>query len=165
MKITKRSDLHRAWARLLDMVENTGTAAYECVKIRGMQCTSYNIGFNDDPNVYEFAIAILEERPVFVGDVVYTINGDERKITGVNEYGSLESGSRTSSKNYLTWEAPNPKPTVTINGKTFLAPVITHEACTAWIVINETCFSFASRHERDAVGAELIKLLTPEISQ
>ena len=67
----KRSDLFREWARVIDMCEGTGLDPIECLRIDGIPCHLKNPLFNDDPECYVFAVAILEGKPLFVGDEVY----------------------------------------------------------------------------------------------
>jgi len=79
MSTRKRSDLFREYARVIDMCEGTEVTAKQCVRIhqQGHGDTfmaiseGYSPEFTDPPNNYTFAVAILEGKPVFMGDVVY----------------------------------------------------------------------------------------------
>lgn len=70
----KRSDLHREWARVLDMCEGTNVDPKYCLKIDDKIVLFDHPVFNSDPNKYKFAVAIVEGRPVFVGDEVFVKN-------------------------------------------------------------------------------------------
>lgn len=79
MSTRKRSDLFREYARVIDMCEGTEVTAKQCVRIhqQGHGDTfmaiseGYSPEFTDPPNNYTFAVAILEDEPLFVGDKVY----------------------------------------------------------------------------------------------
>lgn len=79
MSIKKRSDLFREYARVIDMCEDTEINIDSCVKICGKidldPWKAY--AFTLNPKSYDFAVAILEGKPVFVGDKVY------HKTTGI----------------------------------------------------------------------------------
>ena len=72
----KRSDLYREWARVLDMCESIGIPPLLAVrKNGGCEFVEMSISaFNDDAD-YSFALAIIEDRPVFVGDTLYDSGG------------------------------------------------------------------------------------------
>lgn len=78
MSIEKRSDLFREYARVIDMCEGTGVSPEKCVRShqvgRGSSfitfADGFNPGFTDAPNIYDFAVAIVGGKPMFVGDVV-----------------------------------------------------------------------------------------------
>lgn len=68
----KKSDLYREWARVLDMCEGTAVKPEKCFYVDGFKgCIAVCPQFNKDPNTYNFAVAILEDKPVFVGDTLY----------------------------------------------------------------------------------------------
>jgi len=69
----KKSDLHREWARVLDMCEGTKVDPRTCWKYNG-KFIGFEPEFTDFPDRYEFMVAILEDKPVFVGDKVYANN-------------------------------------------------------------------------------------------
>lgn len=71
----KKSDLFREWARVIDMCEGTNVEPRECLKIDNEECHLKHPCFDEDPECYIFAVAILEGRPLFVGDEVYWKNG------------------------------------------------------------------------------------------
>lgn len=73
----KRSDLFRELVRVFDMCKGTGVDPIECVRMDGVISNTleelvygflsgyYTIGY------YTFAVAILEGKPLFVGDEAY----------------------------------------------------------------------------------------------
>lgn len=75
----KKSDLHREWARVLDMCEGTKVDPVDCWKI-GVRRPGIVPRFCEDLERYEFAVAILEDKPVFVGDVLYHESGSKHII-------------------------------------------------------------------------------------
>jgi len=75
-KIMKCSDLIRRWADVIDMCEETVVNPEDCVKWNGEKCgLSFLKGIFASSYSYTFAIAIVEGRPVFVGDVLYHRTG------------------------------------------------------------------------------------------
>ena len=68
----KKSDLYREWASVLDMCDGTNVDPNDCWKFNGEfknRCIEF-----DSCGKYEFMVAILEDKPVFVGDKVYANN-------------------------------------------------------------------------------------------
>lgn len=85
----KRSDLFRQYARVIDMCEGTNVNVLDCIKFNGVPWMELNRSTNDpefsrDPSCYGFAIAILEGKPLFVGNTVYHAT-DGKMI--ISEYG------------------------------------------------------------------------------
>lgn len=66
-------DLHVEYARVITMCEGTPVKPWRCVKYKG------DLIFTEHPALltsfdsrnYDFAVAIIEDTPVFVGDTVY----------------------------------------------------------------------------------------------
>ena len=118
-KITKRSDLFREYARVMDMCEGTNVSVNKCIKDKGkIGVINLNIDYFND---YEFALVIIEDRPVFKGDVLWT--KDSQQITvesGTNDNKIWGSDDRLFTCDFLSWKEP--KRTITINGKGFHAP-------------------------------------------
>ena len=106
----KKSDLHREWARVLDMCEGTLVNPVKCWKLGGL-LPMYYPDFGADPMRYEFAVAILENKPVFVGDKVY------------DQYDGSESivAYRPESLDGFGWHPP--KKTFMLNGVELPCPV------------------------------------------
>jgi len=87
--ITKRSDLFRQYARVIDMCEGTNVNALDCIKFNDRPLVERNKSnepeFILDPSCYDFAIAILEGKPLFAGDTVYCITKGSAMI--ISAYG------------------------------------------------------------------------------
>lgn len=95
----KKSDLYREWARVLDMCEGTNVNPYIAWKFGGIQAGG-RPEFIQDPDKYEFAAGIVENRPVFVGDKLYNIH------TG-SEYIAKDCSSVVRSElSCATWNPP-----------------------------------------------------------
>lgn len=108
----KKSDLYRERARVLDMCEGTDINPNDCCKYDGNLFDSNSKpSFNFDPKLYEFAVAILEDRPVFVGDALYA------KSTGE----SLVVSDSTLFLKDLSWDPP--KKTFILNGVELPCPI------------------------------------------
>lgn len=87
--ITKRSDLFRQYARVMDMCEGTNVSVLDCIKFSGrpwMKLNKHNNEpeFSCDLSCYDFAVAILEDKPLFIGDTVYHSTNGKMVIS---EYG------------------------------------------------------------------------------
>lgn len=70
-KKMKQTDLYREWARVLDMCEGNRVSPTDCWRIGGVKKFFYP-EFTADPDTYQFAVAILEDKPVFFGDKIYS---------------------------------------------------------------------------------------------
>jgi len=104
----KKSDLHREWARVLDMCEGTKVDPSECWKFDGEvknRCISF-----DSCGKYEFAVAVLEDKPVFVGDKIYS------KLCSA----MITVDCPISNSGYYSWNPP--KKTFMLNGEHLPCP-------------------------------------------
>jgi len=118
----KKSDLHREWARVLDMCEGTGVNPLKCVKFNGSS-VSFWPDFTLQPDKYCFMIAILEDKPVFVGDKVYANNCTlALTVEGRSEQkGYIFVGNCTNYDiSILSWNPP--KKTFMLNGEELPCP-------------------------------------------
>jgi len=78
-----KADLHREFARVIDMTNSTELQPHECVKMAGMGVVKIkNPCFHNNPQAYSFALAIVEGKPVFPGDTVYNKITGEKCIVG-----------------------------------------------------------------------------------
>lgn len=77
--IKTRADLFEAAAKMMRMCDKAGIP-YAC-KVGGYR-NEYagGLNFRDEPSIYEFPLAIVENRPVFVGDELYSINSGEKLV-------------------------------------------------------------------------------------
>ena len=97
------ADLHRAWANVLDMCEGTKIRPTDCFKFLDMART-YKPDFTGSPKNYTFAIGIVEDKPVFVGDTIWQCN---RKFIAD---GTLqEQMDECRDKTCFSWNPPKSK--------------------------------------------------------
>jgi len=120
------ADLHREWARVLDMCEGT-VVKPECTQ----KCVGGGITTHDDPSLsgtpefYEFPIAIVEGKLVWRGDELYygsrkyVATGRENRLVWLD--GDSTGGSANPDE--LSWNPP--RKTITINGEQIIAPLKT----------------------------------------
>lgn len=107
----KKSDLYREWARVLDMCEGTKVDPVDCWKFNGEvknRCISL-----DSFGKYEFAVAILEDKPVFVGDVVCHKSGSQHIVAGAANIAIVDWSE-------YSWNPPNK--TFLLNGEELPCP-------------------------------------------
>lgn len=108
----KKSDLYRKYADALDLCEKHGIDILQAVKYYGDTCNRCPV-FTDKADTYSFPVAVVEGKPVFVGDVLFNIYGVANTIKEVTNQDIF-------AKNY-TWEPPKPR-TFMLNGVEFPAP-------------------------------------------
>ena len=105
-----QEDLYLEYARIIIMVreynEKNGTNVkpWECVKLGNVFRREHgHPGFGGDPDDYTFAIAILEGKPVFVGDEIY-YKLDGKKV-------QIGTGGIIFNENNWSWTPPQKKRT------------------------------------------------------
>jgi len=96
----KRSDLYREWARVLDMCEGVDVAPNACVRFAGTELLDPSL-FNANPEQYSFALAIVEGRPVFAGDVLYCEDSTTIVVRGADKSGRLIADCDNGATNAL----------------------------------------------------------------
>ena len=109
-----QNDLYIEYARVIQMCKGTAleNTPWVCVKI--YDGFHSHPQFNRSPELYKFAIAILEDKPVFVGDTLYwKTTGEEYIVNSYNKCTSMPLG-------YMTWQPPKPKRRIVLEetGKT-----------------------------------------------
>ncbi len=152
----KMSDLHREWARVLDMCEGTSVDPSECVRYSGVSgfCRERELSFSGNPEHYIFAISILEGRPLFFGDEVYWKSSGSRL-----EWGSIKS---TAYPGKITWTPV--KRTITLNGEKLPAPMVSYEFEFNLLIrgVNGRVYNFNCQEDLMKVEAAINKLLSCE---
>lgn len=161
----KKSDLYREWARVLDMCEGTKVEPAYCWKI-GARSPGIVPRFCEDLERYEFAVAILEGKPVFVGDKVWS-EGNEYEvkyepIRGVFGQRVNDCLWRSIDSAVFSWSPP--KKTFMLNGEELPCP---DNAATGYNVEidagiegdRKQYFVFKSIFDRNKVADAIIKLL------
>jgi len=93
-----RADLHREYARVIDMCEGTNIDPLECVKCDGLEIDEGPF-FDWTVHSYQFALAIVEGKPVFPGDLLYNSNTKKRHF--------IDS---VIDKNHDDWSWNQPQP-------------------------------------------------------
>ena len=98
----ERSELYRECARVIDMCAGTSISPEDCVKHLGKPLTFWNSSPGYAVEHYtdlEFALAIVEGKPVFEGDVLYDVYGEKFKADNVMAKYLFET---------CTWTPPKP---------------------------------------------------------
>ena len=73
-----QADCFRELARVMDMSKDTKLAWQDCIKLDGSDLVKTSCNFPaftirefSQPSLWSFAIAIVEDKPVFIGDTLY----------------------------------------------------------------------------------------------
>lgn len=109
------NNLYLEYARVIKMCKGTELEdrPWECVKLDGKK--DFYLGHPDFTRDYmtrEFAVAIMEGRPVFVGDEFYNQHGVKLKLI-----------SQSWDFSGCTWTKPTPKRTFELNGEVLPCPI------------------------------------------
>jgi len=81
-----QADCFEELARVMRMTKDTGISWFDCIKGDGVVCGAWmrtNMPSFTYPERWSFAIAIVEDKPVFVGDILW-LDGERVHITGTN---------------------------------------------------------------------------------
>ena len=171
--MNKLVELNREyWGRVHDMCNGTGVKPWECVKQNGRTHFEKHPKFSAQSDAYEFAVAILEGKPVFPGSEIYhKCDGEKVIITSINTYGEIivEQSDKKKRSVYplddddFTWTQPSKSRTFTLNGKELPCPIVDTSA--PYIVFiksdNERHrFYFSSVAEKFIVLDAFIEVLT-----
>jgi hypothetical protein len=110
-EIKTRADFVDAVAKMVRMCDEAGIEP--TWKQQGFLCIYSGVGMPEIRSVYsavEFPLAILEGRPVFVGDELFGKDGCKHKIIGLH-VGMLmyEAEDGHFPHTYLSWNPPKPK--------------------------------------------------------
>ena len=140
-------DLYIEYARVLKMCKGTGVNPGHCWKFCGQERFDTPV-FRDDPKCYEFAVAILKDRPVFVGDKVWL---KELKIySRATEYDHCG----IINDNCCSWDEP--KKTIKLNGVELPMP---SGSGYTYIMIDGEYYWFNSHSDRFKVVEAIKNLL------
>jgi hypothetical protein len=144
----KKSDLYREWARVLDMCEGTNVKPEYCWKLMGvLRDREPDLGAS--PNNYEFALAILEDKPVFAGDKLYFPNGTPCII---------EDNELLDILSVLSWRFPQNK-TFMLNGEQLPCPEKSNEYELRIVGFEENNYKFIKSCDIKKVENAINKLL------
>lgn len=163
MVTKEKAELLQKWADVNKMCVGTEVDPRSCIKVIGIIWrTNCDPNFNDPINYYDFAIAIVENKPVFVGDELYH-KDDKVKISAkLNEhylYYYLDGRTYHDDKKSFSWNKP--KKTININGKEFVAPLSSGKGHVLYIGTGSASkgYEWQNSQDRDAIEQELIKIL------
>ena len=151
-----QNDLYLKYAEIIKMCQGTALEDTPWLGVRFNGSEFYDHPrFDTLAKNYQFAVAILEDRAVFVGDTLYwKTTGDEYIVNSYNKCTSMPLG-------YMTWQPPKPKRTFMINGVELPCPTnqISKYDLHA-LTINSACFWFETQEEKDLVEDTLLNILT-----
>ncbi len=140
------------WGVIVPMAEAAGIDPWECVRIYGAQSAAHP-SFSTYPYNYTFAITIIEERAVFVGDEVYgKVSGDEFDWDNWNDI------DINGMSQYYTWTPPTKKRTFTLGDKELPCPIVKNPTDN-FLHIGTVQFQFNNREEMLQVRDELTNIL------
>lgn len=154
------NDLYLEYARVIQMCKGTELedTPWVCVKREGVTNFDNHPKFSEHDDYYEFAVAVLEGLPVFVGDVVYGTTTGSKYTVHVREDGNILPSFEHMG---LTWTPPTQKRTFTLNGVALPCPVDSNLFFTqTGFHIDNVPFCFESFEDAIAVKQALTKLLT-----
>lgn len=128
MKCKDEAGLHEEYSRVIRMCVGTKVGPRDCVKLGGI-CRVGDWTFTNTIKEYTFALAIVEDKPAFEGDVLYGISGEAHTLSGcLGDKTRLQA--RHSTFNVvrydiliacLSWNQPKKK-TFLLNGEELPAP-------------------------------------------
>lgn len=79
-----KGDLYREYARVYDMAKYSTCSIDYCVRVKsGLPSHNFIPHFPPD-QIYEFAVALVDDKPVFIGDDLY-YNDKKVTITGLHD--------------------------------------------------------------------------------
>ena len=111
------NELYLKYAEVIEMCEGTKLkyTPWVCVKVGGIPCFITHPTFRDNPEQYEFALAIVEDKPVFIGDVLYNDIFETQYIVegtstcGLKLKGVYSGAYYESHPKLLTWKESKKK--------------------------------------------------------
>ena len=146
-----QKDLYIEYARVIEMCKGTAleNTPWLCVKFKGTCIFDAHPRFDSDPELYKFAIAILEDRAVFVGDSLYHPSGAKWIVVDTDDLTGM------------SWQPPKPKRTFKLNGVELPCPVDWKESSNGDVaVIDGEVFWFKNKMDADLVRNTLSKIFT-----
>ena len=158
MKEFKTQDelLEHYWSVIVPMARKYGIKPWECVRSTISPDLRYaSHPLFDDPRdkVYAFAITVLEGKPVFVGDNIYSKETD-MKISVMEHH-----AERYLKWEAMTWTPPTKKRTFVLNGVELASPV--QKGCGSFVTrVAGNEFFFTNYEDRNNLDNFLFDLLT-----
>lgn len=147
-----QNDLYIEYARVIEMCKGTALEDTPWLGVRFNESEFYDHPrFDTLVENYQFAVAILEDKPVFVGDILYL------KASGL-EY-VADKYTTASAVSDMTWQPPKPERTFMLNGVDLPCPVDWKESRNGDVaVIDGEIFWFKTRMDADLVRDTLSKI-------
>ena len=138
------NDLYLEYARCIEMCKRTNLEDTPWQRVKDSRGNTYinNPTFLSNPDDYKFAVAILEDKPVFVGDKICRLSNG--RILTVMHHNELSDGSRMIQSNKFTWEPPAPKRTFQLNRVELPCPEWIADTTTSEIKTNEVQFLYST---------------------
>ena len=159
-----QNDLYIEYARVIEMCKGTALESkpWVCVKWDG-EVFDEHPAFDAEPELYKFAIAILEDRAVFVGDKIYAKTTKEIEYTVTEKwavaYGYCDYPHCEIDDKKFSWQLPKPKRMFTLNGVELPCPVDWMESSNGNVaVIDGEIFWFKNKIDADLVRNTLSKI-------
>ena len=148
----KKSDLHREWARVLDMCEGTTVLPTSAWKFKNHIQDDKLPNFEyDNPELFEFTVAILEDKPVFIGDTIYN-----KRLGSCH---TVTDGTHISDVCWSGYSWHPPKKTFLMNGEELPCPDRSDKYELRIVGFHENIYYFYNNLDIRKVEAAINKLL------
>lgn len=146
-----QNDLYLKYAEIIKMCQGTALedTPWLGVRFNGSEFNGHP-RFDTRAKNYQFAIAVLEDKPVFPGDILCF------KPSG-SEYVASKH-TTASAVSDMTWQPPKPKRTFMLNGLELPCPV-DGKYTEYSLIVSATPFYFKSGADRDDVRDSLLSIL------
>lgn len=147
----KKSDLYKKWGWVLEICEGTDVNPCSAWKFKGYIQDDKLPNFEyDKPECFEFLVAILEDKPVFVGNKLYNI---------IQEHW-CEIGPGVIRLGDGQWSWNPPKKTFMLNGETLPCPTkISDNPLSSAFLIGGQAYHFSNWDDCLKVQAAIHRLL------
>jgi len=146
-----QNDLYIEYARVIKMCKDTVLEDKPWLGVRFNGSEFYDHPrFDTLVENYQFAVAILEDRAVFVGDILYLKSSCWEYVA--------DKYTTASAVSDMTWQPPKPKRTFILNGVELPCP-LDGKYTEYSLIVSATPFYFKSGADRDDVRDNLLAIL------
>lgn len=170
-----RLDLMREYIKVVELCKDTAleSTPWMCVRLNGNDIYAHPT-FTNAPEGYAFAIAVVEDKPVFVGDKLWVyVNCREREVKVHQYFRNSERvmavDESTGNLYYLlprrlTWNSKSPR-VFSLNGEELPCPKIPQDYGTTKpskdnrLKLDDVIFYFNSIEDKIAVTSAIINML------
>lgn len=147
----------RYWGETVPMARAAGIDPWLCVKHRGMVCKEHP-AFTSEPEAYTFAPTVLEGKPVFIGDKLWSKFQNRQYV--------MDDKFVSDPQNW-TWTPPTAsctpkKRTFMLGGREFnspFAPCKNHKDTIHYFDVGDMRVVFDNESDRDELHDYLVDLL------